>query len=458
VPGNQDFTGHNTLTFGTTTLAGAGSVTVDSHSSFTTFLRTINDGAASVGLRVDSDPGKALFGGNINIQSLNVMTRGDIEFRSTIRTSGSTRLGLNLADIPIVASIYKSVPGDLSFSAGTFTMGKHTKLTVVDGDLTIKASTATVSDLNASGRISVKAGTIKILLREPALVLLAGGGSEIDRGVDFVGNGGISFSGNIQLVGTGDTPQFAAVDPGTLQGVGAYKLFQLDAQVQFIRSGVALDGTTGSSDISSVLASAVSWAALLSELSSVGQGMSISPAVRELLEQLGIFARDLHPWELAEFGGGVPVGYDDIIRKILEDVVPSDHTVPITRLPGDLVDRVVVTYQSIFMKDGAYLDEEDLQALVGAALQGYRAAKKPEAIVPADFAAYLTAEPAPHAEALALLRGLALLFVEVAQLGLTAAEQDVSEGILIGGILPPGMTPGELIQTIRAVGATPQAR
>jgi len=122
------------------------------------------------------------------------------------------------------------------------------------------------------------------------------------------------------------------------------------------------------------------------------------------------------------------------------------------------VDRVVVTYQSIFMKDGAYLDEEDLQALVDAALQGYRAAKKPEAIIPADFAAYLTVEPAPHAEALALLRGLALLFVEVAQLGLTAAEQDVSEGILIGGILPPGMTPGELIQTIRAVGATPQAR
>jgi hypothetical protein len=218
---------------------------------------------------------------------------------------------------------------------------------------------------------------------------------------------------------------------------------------------VALDGAVSGSDISSVLASAISWAALLSDLSSVTQGMTVSPAVRELLEQLGIFARDLHPWELAALGGGVSVHYDDIIQKILEDVVPSDHTVPVTRLPADLVDAVVATYQSVFMEDGKYLDEEELKGLIQGALDGYRAAKKPAALVPADFAAYLTSDPPPHPEALALLRGMARLFGQVAQLGLTDAEQFVSEGILVGSVLPPGVSPGELIQTIRAVGAGP---
>jgi hypothetical protein len=190
-----------------------------------------------------------------------------------------------------------------------------------------------------------------------------------------------------------------------------------------------------------------------SALEMLEQGVALNPALRELLEQLGIFARDLTPDEQADMVRSASATYDDVVRKPEEEIEPQDYTMAASRLPDDLVKETVATYRGIFWPQGKYR-AADLKALLQKAFDACKAKGSTD---PAGFRKFLETTP-EWAEALKLINDLKRLFAQIANLGLTGAQTRIAESILVRDIVPTGMTPEQLIATIKGVAPAAAAK
>jgi hypothetical protein len=476
--GDQTFTGPTTLNSTYATGGGdwtvVGNVTLGSAALVDTTGALPSGDVAITGtinganpLTVTAGDRLVTFGGDIGgtdpLASLTVTTAGDVEFSSAVATTGDVALGTDLAVIPDVAKIYKRTAGDLTIvtGGGDFIMGQHGKLTVVEGNLLVDTRHPTdpaldgdliVGDLSVGGNIEVLArnGTIRVLRRAGGPLRLADGVTvALDAGVDIVAGGTITFASDVVAEGTGSDPVFGSPVAGGVTGVGAFSILKMpSAPTLKTPEGTALDAAAAGVrqiDIADALAGAAPKA---TQAEVVTQEITLNPALRVLLEQLGVFARELTPEEQAEFGTAATMTFDDIIRKPEEEVGPEDYTVAASRLPNPLVEQAVDTWREIFWKGDQYL-AEPIKGLLQKAFDAYKA-KVEGKVDPLGFRKYLETTP-EQAEALKLINNLRRLFGQVSYLGLTKAQQRYSEGLLVGDIVPDGMTAEQLIKTIRGL-------
>jgi len=414
-------------------------------------------------LVVDSGTGKITFGGDIGgitpLASLDLNTTGDIEFSSTVTTTGDVGLGSDLAAVPNVAKVYTRQAGDdltINTGGGDLIMGQSQKLTAVDGSIVIDVGGGNVvlGDVAVRGDLTVQnAASITLLRRGPGQVLQFDGSLAPDSGVDYVAGGTFNFNVAPTAAGAGADPRFASPAP-TSQTIGTFLWLayqgQITAQTLTGPAGRALDlraeglGTTNPAD-------AIAGASpRLTEAEAVTQEVALDPALKELLVQLGIYARDLTPEELGAFGTRPSAVFDDTVKKPASEVEPSDYTVPASRLPNALVEKAVATYGAIFWENW---EEKEKRKYRGDALRGllqkaFDAAKAAGKTEPAAFRQFLEKTPA-HAEALALLNNLRNLISQVSALGLTEIQQVTSERLLLRDIVPTGMTVDNLREAIR---------
>ena len=416
------------------------------------------DGPGS--LTVNPVTADVYFGGDIGLTSrptgLSVTTTGNIELNSTVLTNGAVLFGSTLASTPDVATIYKQTNGNVLIDTNgtSFTMGNRHKFTVVNGNLTINAGagTVTLGDLTVNGSLLVNSVKVVLQNRPGAPVR---GYTMNDAGVDIVVNGNITMNnvtgdvdnntiqdgpdrwisagGVFNVTGSGWTTSGIPVAfPGSMTFTGPNAVRDLEADRGYIFDPTAL-------------ASAIPRPV---EEKAVPQIVVLSPALRELLEQLGIFARDLTPAEQAALGAGGSVEYNDIIRKPEEEIGPEDYTVPASRLPDALVKQTVDTYRSIFWKEGKYQGAA-LKSVLQKAFDAYKAKGQ---VQPGGFRKFLETTP-DQADALKVVNGLKQLFEQISYLGLTDAQQHISEGILVRDLVPTGMTGDQLIAEIKGVSA-----
>jgi len=410
---------------------------------------------------IDAQAGKTTFHNdidNIAAGSFSVLGTGDIELNSTITVNGPVDLGGGLGAPPEVARIYKDTLGDvvITTTGHDFTMGTNQKLTVANGDLTIDATGANayIGDLNSNGTITVTATGIKLIARGGGQVInLDGVSKSTDNSTSVVAmnvnlNGAVSAGlGRVSTPTSGDFNKGAVSYWTPLKlGGGALPVLVTTGAGTF-PAGTPIDLAAGAVlfDLATALATAIPQP---SPIAPAATYYPLDPAVKELLEQLGLFARELTPAEQAAYGSSTTFTFDDVIRKPEDEIGPEDYTVPAPRLPEDLVKATVETYRGIFWKENEYQGAA-IKATLQKAFDAYKQ-KSPDAVDPAAFRKFLQDTP-DQSDALKLLDDLKKLFEQIGYLGLTSVQQGISQGILVRDIVPTGMTPGQLIAAIKGV-------
>jgi hypothetical protein len=230
-----------------------------------TFLLSL-DGPG--GANIEASEGNLVFGGNVGAETslagLSVeftgADPGTITFVGTETVStgagGITLSPAGRSEVPEVATIFKtgiaallnppdtgfpntpdpaSSVGPLTFTtSGDFVVGRNEKISVAD-KLSIEANHVEVGDLSAF-EIDIDSASYTILGRDPGNVILAGGGEQMDSGVDVVANR-VTLAANPDWDGVGTTPTFftqtGGVDtPGNLQD---FDLRQIDERGSKVR-------------------------------------------------------------------------------------------------------------------------------------------------------------------------------------------------------------------------------
>lgn len=459
-----------TTTNGTTindalTLTGTSSITDSGTNGIT--IGTV-DGPFGLTMTSSSDVTVGDVGATTRLGSLTIQSgTGDndtILFTGTeVNTSGDIILNAaGRAAVPLVATIGADGPLTIDSSAGDFTMGQNEKLTAT-GSLDILASgTATLGDLTSGGAMNVNAGSITALLRDAGLITGSDGGAAQDNGLDFVSGGAMTFTyGSATLNGTGPGPFFGNPN-ATVGGTGS---FGAAAQSRTVRASeltlgnqfldLKAEGPT-STNVANVIAGAVPRE---SQSGNVGQDTSIGQAQKEVLQRMGIFARDASRDELLDFLIGRAI-YNDLPES---ETFQGQNEVAVPRLSAELVDRLVDLYDSTYFRseiDPATGEEvriardAELKGLFSDAYQAYvmrRAAGTPTAT---GFADFLRTDPSAG-EALIVAESLAELMQVLNRIGLTPVEFEGAQYTLLSSITPESMPSWEMMaDAVGSIGGT----
>ena len=462
--------GHDNLLAGGTLHVHAGTYT-DPLGTTKPFTMNLPDGPVIL-----DTPGPAVFGDETAVtgaQDLTftndvlgaadflIQTTGDLIFQpaagivTTINVAGNAQLGGDLAAPPDRATVILQTGGVLDVTAGgDLTIGRNqmvsvpyatglSVLSLVCGD------TLSCTDLNA-GILNLAATTISVWQRGVINTLRADNSTERSFATELIGLDAFTAAGTWQAIGTGlppvlatrvGTPAFAppGFNIGTLRlrgGAADAELRGLVPPIQETALDLIADG--GSRELSSALASAIPH---LETVEVVPEQVELSAALRELLEQLGIFAREPGA---GERGAGT---FDDLIAKPPSEWRSEDHTVAATRLHSGLTRRSVGLYRSIFWREDQY-QAAAIKATLQKALAHCKAKHKGEKFDPEKFRRCLEAEAACK-DALAVVGQLRELFQTVGMLGLNRVEQQISERIIVRDIIPRGLSGRDLIATIK---------
>ncbi len=388
---------------------------------------------------------------------------------------GSLTLGSDLGLTPAAATIGAGLGSGgtpinnfgLTFTTRRgFTMGRGHKMTVL-GDLTINDDTrATLSDINTLGSLTVNAPEITLLRRPGGTNLVASGSSLStvnDPGLDFIAGESISFSATPTLAGEGARPRFGT--PGGAGISGNLAEFSSrstgDVEVADLRQGANyLDlVATGAANVN--LATALPTA-----VPDIFFGAEVPPEEqaseedRRQLAEIGIPTREAGPGERA---GGLALGADrrELLGFLSAPGVYIDVTgagtqdralaVTVSRLPADLVDRVLDSYRTVFSREvrdpetgerSHVPNAEHVSEVLSAAWDEY-AAQAGDRADGVGFRAYVEAVPT-QAEALHYLNALRRLFTDIGYLGLTPAESRRAREAVLAALDVEGMTRQQL--------------
>ncbi len=441
-------TGSQDITF-TDTILGAADGTADLTIALGAADVTFTDAVGTPGARLDDFACGTT--GNIAFS----VSAGNLANTVTVHSAGDTTLGSDVAAPQDRATIWADCTLDVQ-AGGNITVGNHHVVSVPysAGVSTLNLTTPgtlTVSDLNA-GTLNLVADTVQVWAREGTTILRADGSFERDFGTQLVGLDAFNATvGTWQVLGGGIAPTLAMRDsapPVTPAGfnLGLLRLRGGAADAELVGTapaGVVLDliADPANLDVGTIFASVIP---RLEEVEVIPDEVGLSAALRELLEQLGIFARDP--------GGGERTRgiFNDLIAKPPSEWRPDDHQVATVRLDPELTRRAVDLYRDAFWRGDKYLASE-LRGILEKALALYRQKHKGQKFDPAAFRRFLETEAAAT-EARDLIHRLARLFRILDQLGLNPQEQRISESIIVRDIIPRGLSSRDLIGTIEAGG------
>ncbi len=382
-------------------------------------------------------------GGLVRILGNEVRADGDIRFNPDGRE-----------EVPAVATI--AALGDLEVVSinGNFVMGQGEKLTAL-GDLEIVAmnGSATVSDLNAMGDMTVMSPQIMIQTREGGPVTLADGQQVEDDGVDFVAGGDIYFlvaptligDGNVQFASGGENPDANE----TLGGLGM-RMFGDVTEGMLVRDGVVLDLVATGPGFSNLAEALAADAEGLAENTAAAEEPFLPTAMqRAALEQLAITVRDLRAEELRSRLAG-PGMYDDSPASLEADGELT--AVAANRLRRANVSRVLDRYAELFLYEardeatGELVVEDrmaEIRRSIADAWTDFRRRRPAESRDPQAFVSFLENTPR-YSEVLADLRNMQTLFREMENLGLTRSELARVRLNVLARITPADLMPGDL--------------
>jgi hypothetical protein len=287
--------------------------------------------------------------------------------------------------------------------------------------------------------------------RSVGTTLRADNSTEMNFGTELVGLDVFTAAGSWQVAGGGLPPVLAmragppafapaGFNPGTLRlrpGAADAEFTGLGPPITDTVLDLIADGEA--TNLATAFASAIP---RLETVEVAPEEVELSPALRELLEQLGIFARDASATE-RRLGT-----FDDLIAKPPTEVRAEDHRVATTRLDPVGTQRAVELWRSIFWKGDQY-QATAIRASLQKCLDHCKAKHKGEAFDPAKFRRCLETE-AVCKDSLSVVNQLSELFRTVGQLGLNRLEQQISERFIVRDIIPRGLSGRDLIATIKA--------
>ncbi|CAG0996917.1 Heme/hemopexin-binding protein [Phycisphaerales bacterium] len=381
-----------------------------------------------------------------------------------------------------------------------FTMGTGEKLTVL-GTLRLVGSGASNSqvaipgqvnlgDITALGDIVVRANTIRFVPRGSGTVFekqvvnnAVAANAPIIESSD-IGRTDLVAGGAFDFVGSLDTGQRDAVifsnTSGLLTGAlgaGGFSIRNFAEGGDGVSNGVTVDlfrnpantaqlfgldlrarGTAGTS-IATSIAGAIPRD---SETREVATPVTVGRALREQLEEMGVFVRDLTFEEMVEFLVGWST-YRDLPENPLQS---GRNIVTINRLQSQTVGSAVEAYRALMYApvigaDGqVVLDDQgqpqiakrqnEIRDALGMAWESYAAASTEQ--TGAGFRAYLEGrgEEATQDEkdALTYLNGAREVFDRIDAMGMSPKESTFPKVRLIGDILPPAMTEDQLKEAV----------
>jgi hypothetical protein len=436
-------------------------------------------------------------------------------------SNGTVTLGATPSRIaaPTRASINNGNAGDLAIDGNRVVFQPYERTSIRGGNLTVTGrSSAVLSTTAVSGRLMVTTPSLSIYQRGAAQVDF-GNTLGLDSGTDIVASD-VDFAlardpvtgvATTPLVGVPPPSAFSTLPLGTGTINGGVVIATLNPPVnapdspsiQYLnlrgagftgttiepaRFGAATpllslvaQGTAGGTFVqstSTVLPPAFASAVIrlgndvtgdkddsdgpavpLEKLSPPLVDVELSAALREQLQNLGIFARRLTPEERVARERNLPF-YDQVPRK--SDVRDRDYEVVDARVSKESAVAAVAEWQRQFLNpDTNQSRVPEISAALVRAFEAYR--EVTPAVDPAGFRTWLESRgnDAAMAPALGFVREVSRLFRRLELLGLTHAELEVSKAQILFRVLQdaPSMRAGFLRRVIEAdlAGAGPTA-
>ncbi len=450
---------------------------------------TVNAGASDVTMTSAAGAARALANLSILGRSLtlhDVTTAGDQSYSATdtitlrssyLATAGGIAFNTNRAAAPDVATIFRRDAGNVTLRAQTVAMSRNDKLTVPLGDLTIEgpgagvaATSVRLGDLNANGDIVVRSGSTTFLGR-PAGSVRTPSGTATDSGVDVVASGHITFLGGLPTVeagpGGGNTLEYGSPFLVTNAGAGTPRRYTpTDGEFAFGTPVTIADLVpSGPVNIAGVNPTVTVWVNM-----DIAPAPLLTPALRELLKQLGIFARDPSSREAYDAATSFAV-YNDIptsrihlaagMPPVDEALPPDAYQVVSFRLASQQAQEAADSYSALFWTETVdpqsgetqrVYRADELRGALQDALDAYLDTLGDDEDVRGPAWRAWLAQNDPQGQALQVLNHLRDdLFPKLAAIGLNSLELRNSRKVLLRPITPDGISLEEMEAAVYGV-------
>ena len=462
-----------------------------------------------------ADPGQRV--GNVVFNSGGVVVlNGDI-YADSATFNSSHFNGDTPPSGPLLATIYHGRGSLIINTSGPFTMQKYQSLSVFAaptgvtffgtptdsaGDLLIDTtnnhkqagSDVTLGDISAEGSVTVDVGNknINFVARSGEQFTQSGGGAISSPAVGVTSGltapKAINLTGKVVIIKQ-DTKSLnevffssgaATVDIATKVGLSlgdVTKILDFN-RTDRISGNKFFTGTTDPEVVSQVPSgiglppqNQVNVVPRDIQTLQPERAAAIAGALKDALQDLGIFARDMRNDELIEFLVGTAL-YDDVPYKL--NPTPQDTVVAANRLPYAPVLPTVDAYERLFFKPeldangkpildaNGHLPRDKngkpkgtLQSTIilntfGQTWGAYKIAMKDKA-TPDGFRAWLEANAGnnvKNAAALGYLDQLRDLLNQIHGLGLTDTEYNVSKTVLLAKVRPPSIKESDFVSAI----------
>lgn len=439
-----------------------------------TLLTTLNANADTIPIK---------FGANIGVgRRLRSLSIG--ADRSTPQQAATAVMSDGFDANGVIAGSSFQTTDSYTINTGTggFTMGRGQKLTAL-GRLSILTSGAVVlSDLTSLGDMTVRGTSIAIKLRPGGTVFdnvfQSADQTVTDLSVDFVAAGEISFidlnSTPIAptLIAFGDArePTFATNSGNRPINLNGFNFLQFTDVNGPLSSAFFIDPRTGNGgrllgldivakgppvdDLATSIAGAIPRD---TESRENAPPVTISAALREPLQEMGISVRDLEFTELVEYLVGRAL-YRDLPGK--PSPRPEDIRVTVNRLASEPVQALIAAYRGLLYKETTNPDgttelvpnQDAVRTVLEDAWNVY-AEEAGDQASGKGFAAWLSTRGASASpterEAARIFDGIRDVLDKISALGLSPAEARIPRDRLLGELKPQSMTDEQMLDAVQ---------
>lgn len=434
-------------------------------------------------LAADADTIPIKFGGNIGVgRRLRTLTIG--ADRATPQRAATAVMsdGFDAAGVIAGSSFQTTDSYTINTGTGGFVMGRGQKLTAL-GRLSILTSGAVVlSDLTALGDMTVRGTSIAIKLRPGGTafdnIFQSPDQTVTDLSVDFVAAGEISFIDlgstliTPTLIAFGDArePTFATNSGNRPINLNGFNFLQFTDVNGPLSSAFFIDPRTGNGgrllgldivakgppvdDLATSIAGAIPRD---TESRENAPPVTISAALREPLQEMGISVRDLEFTELVEYLVGRALYRDMPVKPSPR---PEDIRVTVNRLASEPVQALIAAYRGLLYKETTNPDgttelvpnQDAVRTILEDAWNVY-AEEAGDQASGKGFAAWLSTRGASASpterEAARIFDGIRDVLEKISALGLSPAEARIPRDRLLGELKPQSMTDEQMLEAIQ---------
>jgi filamentous hemagglutinin family protein len=434
-------------------------------------------------LAADADTIPIKFGGNIGVgRRLRTLTIG--ADRATPQTAATAVMSDGFDASGVIAGSSFQIADSYTINTGTggFVMGRGQKLTAL-GRLSILTSGAVVlSDLTALGDMTVRGTSIAIKLRPGGTVFdnifESPDQAAADLSVDFVAAGEISFidlsstliTPTVIAFGDAREPTFATNSGNRPVNLNGFNFLQFTDVNGVLSSAFFVDPRSGNGgrllgldiiakgppvdDLATSIAGAIPRD---TESRENAPPVTISAALREPLQEMGISVRDLEFTELVEYLVGRAF-YRDLPGK--PSPRPEDIRVTVNRLASEPVQALIAAYRGLLYKETTNPDgsselvpnQDAVRTFLEDAWNVY-AEEAGDQASGKGFAAWLSTRGASASsterEAARIFDGIRDVLEKISALGLSPAEARIPRDRLLGELKPQSMTDEQMLDAIQ---------